>query len=176
MTTTRSRWALARRMTFALALLAIPAIASAQTVIVVRHAERADGGAGSSSMTDKPVDPPLSAAGELRAAKLAEVLADSGVKHIFTTEFKRTQDTAKPLANKLGLKSVTVSAKETDVLVNLVKTKMGANDVVLIVGHSNTVPDIVRGLTGKTIEMKDEEYNAMYVLNISARSSALIRW
>jgi broad specificity phosphatase PhoE len=66
-------------------------------VFVVRHAERADAGMQAQN------DPPLSAAGEARAQKLAAMLADSGVKDIFATEFKRTQDTAKPLAMKTGV-------------------------------------------------------------------------
>ena len=160
----------------ALALVLWPAVASAQqTVIVVRHAERADGGASANSMTDKPADPPLSAVGEARAAKLAVMLSDAGVTAIFTTEFKRTQDTAKPLATKLGLKVIPVAGKDTPGLVARVR-KDHAKDVVLIVGHSNTIPEIVQALTGKTITMKDEEYNAMYVLTPSAGTIALIRW
>jgi len=160
-----------------LGLVLLPAISSAQqTVIVIRHAERADGGAGANAgMTDKPADPPLSAVGEARAAKLAAMLAETGVNAIFTTEFKRTQDTAKPLAAKLGLKSVTVSAKDTEGLIARIQ-KDHAKDVVLIVGHSNTVPDIVKAFTGKVIIMKDEEYDAMFVLTPIAASMALIRW
>ena len=78
----------------ALAAICVPAVASAQRLIfVVRHAERAD--AGMTAQTD----PPLSAIGEARSSKLAGMLADAGVKDIFVTEFKRTQDTAKPLAS-----------------------------------------------------------------------------
>ena len=161
----------------ALGLVLLPAISSAQqTVIVIRHAERADGGAGATAgMTDKPVDPPLSAAGEARAAKLAAMLAETGVNAIFTTEFKRTQDTAKPLASKLGLKSVTVSAKDTEGLIARIR-KDHAKGIVLIIGHSNTVPDIVKAFTGKVITMRDEEYDAMFVLTPIAASMTLIRW
>ena len=162
---------------FGLILLFVPAIAAAQqTVIIVRHAERADGGAAASSgMTDKPVDPPLSAAGEARAAKLAAMLADAGVTAIYTTEYKRTQDTAKPLAAKLGLKSTTVAGKDTPGLVARVR-KENPKDVVLIVGHSNTIPEIIKALTGKDVTMRDEEYDAMFVLTPSSASVTLIRW
>ena len=75
-----------------------PAAASAQKlVIVVRHAERADGGAGV-SMAGAPADPLLSAAGEARAAKLAGMLEEAAITAIVVTEFRRTQDTAKPIA------------------------------------------------------------------------------
>ena len=157
-------------------LLLLPAVAVAQqTVIVVRHAERADGGAGANTMTDKPADPPLSAAGEARAAKLAAMLKDAGVNAIFTTEFKRTQDTAKPLATKLGLKAEVVPANDTAALVAKIR-KDHAKDVVVIVGHSNTVPDIVKAFTGKVVTMADGEYDAMFVLTPLAGTIALIRW
>src|SRR5215471_13384013 len=79
-------------------VLFMPAVAFAQKLVfVVRHAERAD--AGMQAQTD----PPLSAAGEARAQKLAAMLADAGVKDIFATEFKRTQNTTKPLAMKTGV-------------------------------------------------------------------------
>ena len=97
----------------AIVVLLIAATAAAQqTVIFVRHAERADGGAGTTSMTGAPADPLLSAAGEARAAKLATLLADAGIKGIYTSEFKRTQDTAKPLASKLGLSIEVVPSKD----------------------------------------------------------------
>src|SRR5262249_39239458 len=65
-------------------VLLMPAVAFAQKLVfVVRHAERAD--AGMQAQTD----PPLSAAGEARAQRLAAMLADTGVKDIFATEFKR---------------------------------------------------------------------------------------
>jgi len=160
----------------ALVLVLLPTVAWAQqTVIVVRHAERADGGAGANTMTGKPADPPLSAVGEARAAKLAAMLKDAGVNAIFTTEFKRTQDTAKPLAARLGLKTEVVAASDTAGLIARIK-KDHAKDVVVIIGHSNTVPDIVKAFTGKVVTMADEEYDAMFVLTPLAGTVALIRW
>jgi broad specificity phosphatase PhoE len=160
----------------ALALTLLPAIASAQqTVFVVRHAERADGGAGANTMTGTPADPPLSSAGEARAQKLASMLADAGIKAIYVTEFKRTQDTAKPLAAKLGLRVEVIPSKDTAALIAKVRAEH-PNDAVLIVGHSNTVPDVVKAFTGRTVTMSDEEYSAMFVLTPNAGTAALIRW
>ena len=87
------------------AALAVPALAIAQQIVyVVRHAERADGGAGTTATPmQTPADPLLSAEGEARARKLAAMLADAGIKAIFATEFKRTQDT-KELIQKLPVK------------------------------------------------------------------------
>ena len=158
-----------------LALVLVPAIASAQQMIfVVRHAERADDGKGI-TMNNKPADPPLSAAGEMRAAKLEKMLADAGIKAIYVTEFRRTQDTARPLAAKIGVKVEEVASKDTGVLVAKVR-KEHPNDTVLIVGHSNTIPDIVKAFTGKVVTVGDDEYTAMFVLTPSAGTVALIRW
>jgi broad specificity phosphatase PhoE len=150
-----------RRLFLALLLLGAPAIASAQKlVIVVRHAERADGGAGT-SMTGAPADPLLSAAGEARAAKLAAMLADSGITAIMVTEFRRTQDTAKPIAAKLGLTPEVVKAADTPDLLSRLKTKH-VNDVVLVVGHSNTIPAIIKAFTGRDLKVADSEYDDLF--------------
>jgi broad specificity phosphatase PhoE len=147
-----------------LALFACPATAGAQTlVIAVRHAERADGGAGVQPMTGAPADPLLSQVGEARAARLAGLLADSGITAIFTTEFRRTQDTAKPLAAKLGLTPIVVKGTDTADLLARLKSRH-ANDIVLIVGHSNTLPAIVKGLTGRNVTIADSQYDDLFLL------------
>ena len=123
---------------FCSALLALAsATASAQTIFLVRHAERADAG-----KTTQP-DPGLSAAGQDRAQVLAQTLRDAKIEVIFVTEFHRTQETAQPLAEKLGLQPVVVSAKETAQLVAKLKAAHGN---VLVVGHSNTLPEIMKSL------------------------------
>lgn len=142
--------------------MGIPAVAKAQMVIVVRHAERADGGAGAgTSMTASP-DPPLSEAGKARARKLAAMLADAGVTAIYTTEYLRTKDTAAPLAAKIGVIAEVVMARDANALVAKVKShKTGA---VLVVGHSNTVPAIVRALGGSVVSVGDDEYDSLFVV------------
>jgi broad specificity phosphatase PhoE len=158
-----------------LAALLVPAVASAQqTIIFVRHAERADGGAGA-GMGAAPADPALSAAGEARAARLAAMLADAGIKAIVATEFRRTQDTGKPLAAKLGLTVEVVPAKDTAGLVAMVK-RDHASDVVLVIGHSNTLPDLIKAFGGRAITMRDDEYDALYVLSPGTGALTLIRY
>jgi broad specificity phosphatase PhoE len=157
------------------ACLASPAAAYAQKLVfVVRHAERADGGAATGQM-GAPADPALSAAGEARAAKLAALLADAGVKAIFTTEFRRTLDTGKPLAGKLGLTVQSMPARDTGALVQKIKTAH-AGDVVLIVGHSNTVPDIIKALGGPDVKVGDDEYDNLFVLVPSTGTLTRIRF
>ena len=155
--------------------LFVPVAAYAQqTVIFVRHAERADGGAAMST-GGTPADPLLSAAGEARAAKLATMLADAGVKAIYATEFRRTQDTGKPLAAKLGLTVQAIAGKDMAGLVSKVKAH-NATDVVLVIGHSNTVPDAIKALGGPVVTMRDDEYDAMYILTPATGTITLIRF
>jgi broad specificity phosphatase PhoE len=155
----------------------VPGIASAQSmVILVRHAERADGGpAAGTGMTGAPADPLLSAAGKARADKLAEMLAQSGVKAIYTSEFRRTQDTGKPLASKLGLTVTPVASSDVNVLVKKIKAEH-PKDVVLIVGHSNTVPAAIKAFGGPDVKMADDEYTAIYIVSPATGAMTLIRY
>ena len=147
--------------TFVLTMCAmmVPAVAKGQMVIVARHAERADGGAGTGTMTSGN-DPELSEAGKARAQKLAAMLADAGVVAIYTTEYKRSKDTAEPLAAKTGVKVEVISSKDLPGLV--AKIKSHTTGAVLVVGHSNTVPQIVKALGGSAVTMADDEYDSLY--------------
>lgn len=140
-----------------------PSMAFAQKlVIVVRHAERADGGAGAGAMTSQ-TDPPLSPAGEARAQKLVTTLGDAGITSIYTTEYKRTQDTVKPIAAKLGLTAQTMAARDTAALVAKLKSAH-ATDVVLVAGHSNTVPAIIKALGGPDVTVADDQYDTIFII------------
>lgn len=174
----RSRVSSLVALAIAFAVLFVPATAGAQSLVFfVRHAERADGGAAAApkSMTGAPADPLLSAAGEQRAAKLATLLVDSRIKAIYATEFKRTQDTGKPLAAKLGLSVETVPASDTTALVARIKTDH-PKDVVLVIGHSNTLPAAIKAFGGPDIAIADEEYSAIYVLSPATGAITLIRY
>lgn len=134
-----------------LAAGATPAWAQ-QAVLVVRHAERLD------SSTDSP----LSAAGEQRAKVLAKVAGRAGVSAIFVTQFQRTQQTAAPLAAQLTLTPVVMTV--TAALVERIR-RDHVNDVVLIVGHSNTVPEILTQLgAAGPVKIDDDEFDALFVL------------
>lgn len=154
----RVRWV----VTCLLGVLALPGPAVAQeAVFVVRHAERADGGAASMTAT---TDPPLSAAGEARAARLAAMLGDAGVTVLFATEFQRTVATVAPLARRLGLTVQQVPARDTAGLVARVRGSR-PDDVVVIAGHSNTVPEILKALgAAEPVTIADDEYDALFVV------------
>jgi broad specificity phosphatase PhoE len=148
-------------MAMALVSLLWPvAIYGQKLVFVVRHAERADGAA---PQMQGQADPPLSDAGEARAVKLARMLGDAGIEAIYVTEFRRTQDTAKPLARRLGLAAQRVSSRDSGALIAKLRSEH-ANDIVLVVGHSNTVPAIIKALGGPEVTIAEEEYDNLFIV------------
>jgi broad specificity phosphatase PhoE len=149
-----------------------PSVYAQRLVFVVRHAERADGAA---QQMQGQADPPLSKAGEARAAKLAGMLADAGIKAIYVTEFRRTQDTARPLATRLGLVAQPVSFRDTSALVSKLRNEH-AGDIVLVVGHSNTVPAIIKALGGPEVTIAESEYDNLFIVVPSAGTLTRIRF
>lgn len=136
--------------------LAVPgAPATAQEAIfIVRHAEK----------LDNSDDPPLSAKGFLRAARLAALLEDAGVDAIYGTERRRTIQTVQPLADRLGLEIGVVPRAGTNELVDQLRTRH-ASDVVVVAGHSDTIPGILAALgVREPITIGDAEYDNVFVV------------
>ena len=155
-------------------LLAAARLAAAEQVIfVVRHAERADGGAAAGAPAAPGMmanDPPLSAAGEQRAARLASMLAAAAVRQIVVTEYRRTAQTAAPLAARLGLTPGVIAAREADALAAQLRR---ADGNVLVVGHSNTIPGLLTRLgVTETITLADNDYDDVFVVFRDASGKA----
>lgn len=149
--------------------VAVPSSAQ-HTVFVVRHAERADAGTSASPMM--ATDPDLSEIGKARADSLAAALKDAGITAVFTTEYKRTQQTAAPLARSLGLDVTTVSARDLPGLIEKVKAASGN---VLVVGHSNTVGDVIARLgVTETVKVGDSDYDNLFVV-VRTQKPVLVR-
>src|SRR6478736_1108767 len=145
-----------------LAMTRFPALAAAQKmVILTRHAERADGVATMTTASGAPADPMLSEAGTARAQKLAAMLADANITAMFTTEFRRTKDTAAPLAAKLKLTPEVVAGAQTAAMIEKIRTH--AEETVFVVGHSNTVPAIIKALGGPDVTIADSEYDNLFI-------------
>ncbi len=144
-----------------LMLMTMPSPAAAQKLVfVVRHAERADGGAAA---MQKQTDPPLSPAGFARAEKLSAMLAEAGIKAIYATEFQRTGQTAASLAKKLGLTIHRYSSRDNAVLIQEMQ-KEYSEKIVLIVGHSNTVPGILKALGGPDLTLGEDEFDNLFII------------
>ena len=132
------------------------------TVIFVRHAEKA---------TAPADDPGLSAAGKQRAAELARQLVDAdvvaGVDAIYATPYRRTEETAQPVATALGLPITSYEAANTESIMDeIVRTHKGK--IILVVGHSNTVPEMIgnMGASKKVPGIDENEYDNLYVVSI----------
>jgi broad specificity phosphatase PhoE len=133
------------------------------TYYVVRHAEKAVASPGTTMST--PNDPPLSAAGEERAQALKEVLKDKKIEYIFSTNTVRTRTTAEPLRSHRSLSIQTYGPMPDSAFIRQLKA-LKYN--VLVVGHSNTVDNIVNGLTNTATipaDLQDSEYDNLFVIN-----------
>ena len=160
--------AVAKTLLFVLAfLVAAAAHAAAQTttIVLVRHAEK----------VDDSRDPLLSEAGSERARALATLLAERGVTHIFTTQFQRTRMTAAPLAERLGITPVVIEAAVPfDAAARQILQHAG--HTILVVGHSNTVPLMIRALGGPEVaQIPDTDYDDVFVLRIDPAGVKLER-
>lgn len=150
-----------------LALAAAPAFAASETiVVVVRHAEKG---------ADDPIDPTLSAAGEARANALAKALANIPITSAFTTQYKRTALTAEPTAREHGITVTAIPANKENaaaygqVVADRVR-KEAHGKASLVVGHSNTVPDVVFALSGVKVEpLAESEFDRLYVITLPAK-------
>jgi phosphohistidine phosphatase SixA len=141
-----------------------------QAIFLVRHAERADVVNG--RIPAMASDPDLSEAGRMRAAFLARVLADAKITAIYTTEYKRTQQTAAPLAKVLAITPTIVNAADSAELIKEIRSSKGS---VLVVGHSNTLPEILKSLGADgPVSIADDEYDDLFAMTCST-SPTLIR-
>jgi phosphohistidine phosphatase SixA len=130
------------------------------TVVFVRHAEK----------VSAAPDAVLSPAGLQRAECLAQVLKDAGIKRIYVSDAKRTQQTAEPLAKALGIKPVVIPAKDSNTLVRDVFYGPGGN--ALVVGHSDTVPTVIQRVQAGTVTpIGENEYDGLYVVTVLEGSS-----
>ncbi len=148
-----------KRLALVLALLATSLAAAppaVTTVILVRHAEKA-------SQED---DSPLSVTGVERAKELARVLSGVKVDAIYTTQFKRTMDTAVPLGEALGITPVVRNTGKTyaiDLAKHILDTHRG--QTVLVVGHSNSTIDVMKAFGASDVAaMADSQYDNLFVL------------
>ena len=144
-------------------LLAFASLVSAQPlVVIVRHAEKAANGGN---------DPELSPDGQARADALASMLKDSGITAIFTSEFKRTQETAAPTAKSIGITPTIVPAKETATLVSKLHELHGN---ALVIGHGNTIPDLVKALGIDTpVNISEDDYTEFFVVTLGNKPQLL---
>ena len=136
------------------------------TVIMVRHAEKII------DLTNS--DPDLSPAGQARAQEIVRMFGDAGINAIYATQYKRTQETVKPLADKLGLPINQVNSRNTAELLTQIRSQH-RGQVVFIAGHNNTVPEIIAALGGPQFPtIPESEYDNLYIITVYRTGKAKV--
>ena len=135
------------------------------TYYLVRHAEK---------QKDGTKDPALTQKGHKRAEFLAKQLSLTGISKIYSTDYKRTRATAKPLADILGLELTPYDASQLKEFAQALRQEDGN---ILIVGHSNTTPVLAEMLSGKSVDaMQETEYENLYQVVIIDGKARLSRF
>ena len=125
------------------------------TLYLVRHAEK---------QVVEGKDPGLTDAGNYRSEQLARWLQDKGVNKIWSSDYQRTRDTAGPLVSKLGLELTLYDPRD---LPDLADKLLENRENALVVGHSNTTPELTRLLCQCDIsDMDESEYDQLYVVSV----------
>ena len=129
-----------------------------QLMFLVRHAEKVQDGSR---------DPELTEDGVIRAERLAAILKDFNIKGVFSTDYKRTRNTAQPLADMLGLK-VTLYDPRDEGSLSLIRSQKGN---LLIVGHSNSTPTLANKIIGedKYEKLDESVYDHLFILARSGK-------
>ncbi|MBL9215024.1 MAG: histidine phosphatase family protein [Opitutaceae bacterium] len=140
-------------------LAALPGAWAQSTIFISRHADRGP---------EEP-DALLTAKGECRANALSLLLSDSRIRHIYVTEFTRTQQTAAPTSRLFGVKPEVIPYKELDRLAARVRETAKPGESTLVVGHRESVPGLVKALTGQDVEpLGSGEYTRLFAVTIFA--------
>ena len=138
---------------FSIPLLLVTAANAAPVIFIVRHAEKASTGGN---------DPDLSLQGQKRADALAHILKDSEIRSLFVTEFKRTQETATPTARAAHVSPTVIPASDIRPLVEKLRA---LNGNALVVGHGNTIPDLLKALGIATpVSIPDDDYTEIFAV------------
>ena len=128
------------------------------TVILIRHAEK--------KIEPENPDPDLAPEGVERAQQIARVFGGAGINAIYATQYKRTQQTVKPLADRTGIAVTLLDSKQPDELVKRVQTTL-RGQTIFVAGHNNSVPAIASALSGENFPVIPEsEYDNLFIVTV----------
>ena len=177
---TRRKLVMFIAVAMSLALFAQAAIAQEEfkpiTVFLVRHAEKE---------AEPKQDPPLTKEGVARSQELARMLGTAGIKAIYTSQFLRTKQTAEPVATKFSLSPTALTLKPNPANLRLIAEESTADlvnkilqrpgDRVLVIGHSNWIPDVIKMLGGDTVPTIDEQkFDDLFIVTVYAKGKAKV--
>jgi broad specificity phosphatase PhoE len=135
------------------------------TVILIRHGER-------NEPTPADPDPHLNTAGKARAKKLIHVVGQSDIQSVYTSHSVRARETAQPLAAHLGL-SITEMDEPLQIRSDILSNYAGKT--VLVIGHSNTVPDLINQLgAGSVPAIGNSEFDTLFVVKVFSSGEASV--
>lgn len=137
-------------------------------VFLVRHAEK---------ILDAK-DPDLTPAGNLRALELSKILRSAKLQFIHSSDYNRTKQTAAPTASVFGLEVMLYDPRDLPAMAEKLKYMGGRH---LVVGHSNTTPQLTELLGGDPVSeiYEKSEYDRLYIVNIAndgSINSTLLRF
>ena len=139
------------------------------TFYLIRHAEKVR-----TNKTDR--DPALNEKGIIRALNWKDYFIDKDISKIYSTNYKRTLETVKPIEEAIGLTAILYSPSSIDYK-NFISSNKG--EIVLVVGHSNTIPDFVNELINDQVYTQIDDLNNsnLYIVNLcdSSISHRLIK-
>jgi len=136
------------------------------TIILVRHAEKI------TDPSNNDVD--LSEAGQQRAQEIARMFGDAAINAIYATQYKRTQETVKPLSDKIGVSVTVMNSKSTNDLLAQIRAQH-SGQTVFIAGHNNTVPEIIAALGGPQYPIIPEsEYDNLFIVTVYRTGKAKV--
>ncbi|OHU94561.1 SixA phosphatase family protein [Pseudoalteromonas byunsanensis] len=139
-----------KSLLFPLLLLSSAAQALPEQIILFRHAEKAQGD-----------NPELTEKGQQRAQHLASMFGDRAIKHAFSTDYHRTQQTIAPLAKHFELDVTSYDPQNLKVFSEQI-LELAEN--VAIVGHSNTTPQLVELLSNQQVSIAEDEFDKVFVI------------
>jgi phosphohistidine phosphatase SixA len=139
-------------------VLSAPLMANETVIYLVRHAEK--------DVSQKQ-DPPLTTSGQQRAQRWATVFQHVPVSAVYSTDTRRTRDTAAPLAKA---KNLAIKLYEPGSLDAEQMLELHGGSTVFIVGHSNTVPGMVNKFAGEMLfqDLDESEYNDLFRVSLPA--------
>jgi len=136
------------------------------TVILIRHAEKI--------IDPNNNDVDLSPAGQARAQEIARMFGDAGVNAIYATQYKRTQQTVKPLADKIGVPVTMMNSKSTGDLLAQIRAQH-SGQTIFIAGHNTTVPEIIAALGGPQYPIIPEsEHDNLFIVTVYRTGKAKV--
>ena len=139
-------------------------VAADQTIYLVRHAEK---------QNDGTRDPSLTQLGKMRAIEIADMLATAELSRVYSTNYKRTQETASPSAKRVGLSVTPYDPRALPEFAEKLKSLDGTS---LVVGHSNTTPALVAMLSGQDFpQLEEYQYDHLYVVTLKDDGGADVR-